>query len=208
MPSAEDTLSRLDPRAALVVDTHDVGRRAGTMRQLSFTAPAPADLGHDVIGVPAGSAIELELRLESVIEGVLVSGTARAQLTGECVRCLEPLTSQVEVPIQELYYYPDQYVEFEVEDEEARRLEGELLDLEPVLRDSLVLALPLQPVCRDDCPGLCPECGFRLADDPEHSHEAVDARWAALGGLLDDSSDSTTEQTDEPSDRRTRSKES
>lgn len=208
MPSAEDTLSRLDPRAPLVVDTHDVGRRAGTMRQLSFTAPAPADLGHDVIGVPEGSAIEIELRLESVIEGVLVSGTARAQLAGECVRCLEPLTSEVEVPIQELYYYPDQYVEFEVEDEEARRLEGELLDLEPVLRDSLVLALPLQPVCRDDCPGLCPECGFRLADDSEHSHEAVDARWAALGGLLDDSSDSTTEQTDEPSDRRTRSKES
>ncbi|HEY5186952.1 MAG TPA: YceD family protein [Actinomycetes bacterium] len=208
MPSAEDTLSRLDPRAPLVVDTHDVGRRAGTMRQLSFTAPAPAGLGQDVIGVPEGSAIELELRLESVIEGVLVSGTARAQLTGECVRCLEPLTSEVEVPIQELYYYPDQYVEFEVEDEEARRLEGELLDLEPVLRDSLVLALPPQPVCRDDCPGLCPVCGFRLADDPEHSHEAVDARWAALGGLLDDNSASTTEQTDEPSDRRTRSKES
>jgi uncharacterized protein len=124
------------------------------------------------------------------------------------VRCLEPLTSEVEVPIQELYYYPDQDVEFEVDDEEAQRLEGELLDLEPVLRDSLVLALPLQPVCRDDCPGLCPQCGFRLADDPEHGHEEVDARWAALGGLLDDRSDRTTEQTDEAPDRRTTSKES
>lgn len=205
MPSAEDTLSRLDPRAPLVVDTHDLGRRAGSMRQLSVTVPAPADLGHDVIGVPEGSGIELELRLESVIEGVLVSGTARAQLVGECVRCLEPLTSEVEVPIQELYYYPDQDVE--VDDDEVPRLEGELLDLEPVLRDSLVLALPLQPVCRDDCPGLCPECGFRLADDPDHGHDVVDARWAALGGLLDDSSDRTTEQTDEAPDRRTTSKE-
>jgi uncharacterized protein len=181
------------------------------MRRLSRTVPAPADLGHDVIGVPEGSAIELDLRLEAVIEGVLVSGTARAHLTGECVRCLEPLTSELEVQFQELYYYPDQDVAFE-QDDEAQRLEGELLDLEPVLRDSVVLALPLQPVCRDDCPGLCPQCGFRLADDPGHSHEAVDSRWAALGGLLDHGTDRTTETDDETDraapDRRTISKES
>jgi uncharacterized protein len=68
-------------------------------------------------------------------------------------------------------------------EEETFFLEDGLLDLEPVLRDAVVLALPLQPVCREDCPGLCSECGARLADDPDHHHEAVDIRWAALQGL-------------------------
>ena len=68
------------------------------------------------------------------------------------------------------------------EDDDVSRLEGDLLDLEPLLRDAVVLALPFQPLCRDDCPGLCTECGARLADDPDHQHdEPVDPRWAALG---------------------------
>jgi uncharacterized protein len=54
-----------------------------------------------------------------------------------------------------------------------------------VLRDVVVPALPFQPVCRDDCPGLCSQCGARLADDPEHEHDVVDPRWAALQGLLE-----------------------
>jgi uncharacterized protein len=146
--------------------------------------PAPADLGIDVIGVPEGSDIELDLRLESVVEGVLVSGTARARLAGECVRCLDPVTSEVEVPIQELYQYPGQRPG-PADDDETARIEGDLLDLEPVLRDAVVLSLPLQPVCREDCPGLCADCGARLADDPDHHHEAVDIRWAALQGLAE-----------------------
>lgn len=142
--------------------------------------PAPAGLGIDVIGVPEGSDVELELRFESVMEGVLVSGTAHVHLTGECVRCLEQVSDELDVDLQELYVYPDEDAE-----EDAPRMVGDLLDLEPVLRDAAVLALPLQPVCRDDCPGLCPECGARLADDPGHRHESVDPRWAALGNLLD-----------------------
>jgi uncharacterized protein len=110
---------------------------------------------------------------------VLVTATARVRVEGECVRCQDPVASTAEVTVQELYFYPDQ----DVDDEEAERLEGDLLDLEPALRDSVVLALPLQPLCRDDCPGLCPTCGARLADDPEHRHEVVDPRWAALGAL-------------------------
>jgi uncharacterized protein len=176
-------LSRLDARAPLVVDTRDLGRRAGEMRPLRRTVPAPANLGIDVIGVPEGSDIELDLRLESVVEGVLVSGTARARLAGECVRCLDPVTSEVEVPIQELYHYPDQRPGPDDDDDETARIEGDLLDLEPVLRDAVVLALPFQPVCRDDCPGLCGVCGARLAEDPGHGHEEHDPRWAALQGL-------------------------
>jgi uncharacterized protein len=149
------------------------------MRTVSRVVPAPADMGTDVVGVPQGSDVVLDLRLESVVEGVLVTGTARVQVEGQCVRCLDPVSSEQEVRLQELYFYPDQ----DVDDEEAERLEGDLIDLEPLLRDAVVLALPFRPVCRDDCPGLCVECGARLADDPGHQHEHSDPRWAALSAL-------------------------
>lgn len=163
------------------------------MKELSRTVPAPKDLGVEFIGVPEGAAVELDLRLESVMEGVLVTGTARAPLRGECVRCLEPLEQHAEADFQELFTYPDADDRSrpadtgdDAEEEDRFFLEGDLFDLEPVLRDAVVLSLPLQPVCREDCPGLCPECGARLADDPEHRHEdAVDIRWAALQGLAE-----------------------
>jgi uncharacterized protein len=149
------------------------------MRSVSRVVPAPAELGTDVVGVPQGSDVELELRLESVVEGVLVTGTARVRVEGECVRCLDPVASEEEVRVQELYYYPDQ----NTDDDEAGRLEGDYIDLEPLLRDAVVLGLPFRPVCRDDCPGLCAECGARLADHPGHRHEQGDPRWAALQAL-------------------------
>ncbi len=145
------------------------------MRRLTRVVPAPAGLAIEVAGVPKGSEIRLDLRLESVVEGVLVSGTARATVAGECVRCLDPLERTLEAGFQELYSYS---ADAAAEDDHV--LEGDLLDLEPVVRDAIVLALPLQPVCRDDCPGLCPECGARLGGEPGHKHEAVDPRWAAL----------------------------
>ena len=170
-----------------MLDTRELGRRPGSQRQVSRTVPAPADLGIEVLRVPLGAPVELDLRLEAVMEGVLVTGTAHAGLTGECVRCLEPLTdparAEVEVDLQELYLYEDHALPDE-EDDEVSMLEGDLIDLEPLLRDAVVLALPFQPLCRDDCPGLCPECGARLADDPDHAHEAaIDPRWAALAAL-------------------------
>ena len=129
--------------------------------------------------MPEGSDLQLDIRLESVVEGVLVTGTATARAAGECVRCLDPLERELHASFQELYVYPDSGG---ADDEETLRLEGDLIDLEPVVRDAVVLALPLAPVCRDGCRGLCPECGMRLNADPEHRHEAVDPRWAALTG--------------------------
>jgi uncharacterized protein len=174
-----------------VFDTRELGRRPGAQKRVTRTVPAPADLGIEVIGVPKDAPVELSLRLESVMDGVLVSGTARAPLTGECVRCLEPLSQQCEADFQELYSYHDaddrsRYAADPGDDaeEETLFLEADLFDLEPVLRDAVVLSLPLQPVCREDCPGLCPECGVRLAAEPGHQHdEAVDIRWAALQEL-------------------------
>jgi len=120
------------------------------------------------------------------MEGVLVSGTASADLTGECARCLEVLRDDVVVDLQELFAYEGSDTATDSGDDDVSRLEGDLLDLEPLLRDAVVLSLPFQPLCRDDCPGLCIECGARLADDPDHQHdEAIDPRWAALHALTD-----------------------
>jgi uncharacterized protein len=170
----------LDPRSGLVLDTHDLGRRAGAMKVIRSTVAAPKDIEIGVIGVPPNSPVRLDLRLESVIEGVLVTGTAVVQLRGECVRCLRPIAAEQQIDIQELYAYPSS----DVTDDEASRLQGDLLDLEPLLREDVVVDLPFQPLCRDDCRGLCTECGADLNNDPGHTHErGIDPRWAKLQGL-------------------------
>jgi uncharacterized protein len=173
-----------------VLDIRELGRRPGSERRVTRTVPAPTGLGIEVLRVPEGSQVEIDLRLEAVMEGVLVTGSALVGLEGECVRCLEPISDDVEVRFQELFVYHDQgshrgdATPADPEDDETSRLEGDLLDLEPLLRDAVVLALPFQPLCEDDCPGLCTECGARLADDPGHAHEAaIDPRWAGLQQL-------------------------
>ncbi|MBA3021012.1 YceD family protein [Propionicimonas sp.] len=167
----------LDPRSGLVLDTRDLSRRPGVMKEITRVAEAPSDLGIEVIGVPPGSPIEFDLRLESVVEGVLVTGSAKVQLRGSCTRCLEEIASSEEIDIQELFCYPGK----ELGDEEASRIEGDLIDLEPVLRDAVVLDLPFTPLCRPDCAGLCPDCGANLNADPDHIHdESIDPRWTSL----------------------------
>lgn len=179
----QEALTRLDPRAPLVLDTQALGRRPGSMRTEHLVVPAPADLGVEMVGVPRDADLELDIRLEAVMEGVLVSGTVSAPLEGECARCLDPITQRFESDFQELFVYPDTRSGGEAGEDE-HRLEGDLIDLEPVVRDAVVLNLPLYPLCQDDCPGLCSECGARLADaGPDHRHDAVDPRWAALQGL-------------------------
>lgn len=152
------------------------------MSVLVRTVPAPADMGTEVVHVPAGTDVDLDLSLESVVEGVYVTGTAEADTAGECVRCLDPMRSQVTAQLQELFLYdPPQ-----ASDEDAEELplvDGDWIDVEPLLRDAVVTALPFQPVCSPDCPGLCSRCGARLADDPDHHHEELDPRWAALGSI-------------------------
>lgn len=127
------------------------------------------------------------------MEGVLVSGEVSGMASGECGRCLVDFTLQVRTQVTELFSYNDRPQQRKdsktrADDESALgedeyQLEGDLIDFETVLRDAVVSALPFQPVCRVDCPGLCSECGAKLEDDPDHHHDVVDPRWAALNGL-------------------------
>jgi uncharacterized protein len=175
-------LKRLDPRNPLVFDTRDLG--PGTARTLNRTCPAPADLGVEMARVPAGADLELEVQLEGVAEGVLVTATATVPLAGECARCLEPFTSATTVWFQELFTLGPEEDSDSAQPggEESYLLDGSgQLDLEPALRDAVVLELPLSPLCEDGCQGLCAECGVRLADaEPGHGHEQRGAMWAAL----------------------------
>lgn len=191
MPENRKTQAlHIDPRSPLVLETRELGRRPGSMKRLRRPVPAPDGFGLELIGVPKGATVELDLRLESVMEGVLVSGTATMTVEGECGRCLDPMSESIDVNIQELYAYPDSASDVTSEEDEVSRLQGDLIDLEPVLRDAVVLALPPNPLCRPDCPGLCSVCGEHWDELPDdHTHDQVDPRWAALQQMIEPSPD-------------------
>jgi DUF177 domain-containing protein len=171
----------LDSRNPLVFYTRDLA--PGVARTLSRTVPAPDHMGVELARVPAGAELELEIQLEGVAEGVLVTATVSGPLAGECARCLEPFQSVVKVRFQELFTVGDEPGQADgTEDADSYRLDASgLLDLEPALRDAIVLDLPLSPLCEAGCKGLCVECGIRLADaEPGHRHEERGAMWAAL----------------------------
>lgn len=174
-----------------VIDTRELGRRPGSSRAIHRTVPVEVPLGvEDVIEVPRGAEVDLDVLLESVVEGVLVSGTASAPTTGSCSRCLDPLSGEVEVELTELFAYPHSATDETTDEDEVSRLVDDRIDLEPVVRDAVVLALPQVPLCTPDCAGLCPDCGVKWAEvGPEHGHEKIDPRWAALNERFGDSSD-------------------
>jgi uncharacterized protein len=125
--------------------------------------------------------VHAELRAESVVEGILLTGTVRAGSTLSCARCLDEFASEVGLELCELFAAPGH--EPSVEDE-AYRVEGNEVDLEPMLRDALTLALPLHPLCREECPGLCARCGRRLdVGSCDCFQEETDPRWAELDAL-------------------------
>jgi len=180
--------NRLDPRAPLVFDVAALG--PGGAETAVRTIPAPADMGTELVRIPAGADIELDVQLEGVTEGVLATALVTAPLAGECARCLEPFAAATTVRFQELFALdaetagPDGYV-----------LAGDLLDLEPALRDALVLDLPLSPLCAEDCQGLCADCGTRLADaGPDHGHAQRGVLWAALKDFRADGPDQDRRQ--------------
>jgi uncharacterized protein len=180
MPPGSQAHNNRDARGPLVFDTRDLG--PGSARTLTRLVPAPEHLGVELARVPAGAELALDLQLEGVTEGVLVTATVTGPLAGECARCLEPFTAPLKVRFQELFVRASEVAVDEADGADNYQLGASgLLDLEPALRDAIVLELPLSPRCEDGCQGLCVECGVRLADaEPGHTHEQRGAMWAAL----------------------------
>jgi uncharacterized protein len=180
------------------LNTFELPRRAGEMKEYQLDIPVKENFGVPLIFVPAGEFIEVDVRLESVTEGVLLSADVYAVAKGECIRCLDPVEIVIERKIQELYNYEptnergkkkkrdEDEIDLDLEDE--LMMDGNIMDLETPIRDAVVLSLPINPLCDEECLGLCPECGGKWADLPEdHAHDVIDARWASLGSLtLDD----------------------
>jgi uncharacterized protein len=182
--------ARRASRSPLVINISRLGRRPGSMMTFAETLPNPSRIGLDLIGVAEAAPLKLDLRLESVSEGVLVTGTVSAPTSGECARCLTPITGAVEIELTELYAYPDSATDETTEADEMGRVGGsgepDTVDLEQPIIDAIGLALPLSPLCGPDCVGLCPQCGVPLATaEPDHRHDQIDPRWAKLAGLLD-----------------------
>ncbi|WP_314095747.1 DUF177 domain-containing protein [Microbacterium foliorum] len=162
-----------------VLPVRDIVRRPGEMREHEFSVTLKDGWGEGIVAFEAGSDLDLDVRLESVHEGILVSGTADAEYSGVCGRCLIDITRPVEVEFQELFAYPgEEETDFEVQDDHV--------DLETLVRDATVLALPFQPVCQPDCPGLDPLTGEKLTESAGSEQAApIDPRWSALQNITD-----------------------
>lgn len=149
------------------------------------TVASPVRIGLDLIGIAPGAPLDLDLRFESVSEGVLVTGTLSAPIAGECSRCLTSFTDRIQVDLTELFAYPDSLTEATTTDDEVGRVVNDFVDLHQPIVNAVGLELPFSPVCRTDCPGLCPRCGVALATaEPGHHHDETDPRWAKLSTML------------------------
>lgn len=163
-------------KTPFTIGVHDLMHRPGEHREKELDIVLPERLGEGLVAVQAGEKLHLDLRLESLGDGILVSAEVDALATGECGRCLEPVELELEVEFQELFAYSlDEAFDYEVHDDHV--------DLEPLIRDAVVLALPFQPVCRPDCAGLDPETGEHLAEPLDGPAPELDPRWAALRDL-------------------------
>ncbi|MCS3780364.1 YceD family protein [Tsukamurella ocularis] len=164
-----------------VLDVRSFGRRPGTSAQVHRTVAAPERLGVDLIGIETGEEVDLDLQVQAVSEGVLVTGTVSANTAGQCARCLDPLSGALNVFLTELYAYPDSETAATTDDDDMYRIEDDMIDLEQAIIDAVGMELALDPTCSDDCRGLCQGCGDKLADLPaDHHHEQIDPRWAGL----------------------------
>ncbi len=132
------------------------------------------------LGRMGGEPIDARLRLESVMEGILVTGRADVGAVLQCARCLTEFPHALEVELCELYAGRGAASD----SEDAYRFTGTEVDLEPMLRDAVALALPLNPLCRDECRGICATCGSDLNFSAcTCVEDSIDPRWAALDSL-------------------------
>ena len=175
------------------IPVRDIVHKPGQMREHAFDVALAERWGEGIVAVEEGTAVDIAVRLESVHEGILASGSADARYDGVCGRCLREISEPVEVEFVELFAYPgEEETDFEVQDDHV--------DLENLVRDAVVLSLPFQPVCQPDCPGLDPKTGERLTGSADVQHsEPVDPRWAALQDFTPDVPRSRGEEPTEES---------
>lgn len=157
-----------------VLQVRDIVRKPGYSREFELTNSFGENVGEGVAAITAGRDVVIRGLLESVHEGILATGTATTVADAECSRCLDMTTLDVEVDFTELFAYDRS------EDSEMFVV-GDSIDIEQIVRDAVVLALPFQPVCRPDCAGLDPETGEKLVPGTARKpQERIDPRWAAL----------------------------
>lgn len=193
---SSDATPRSTLDTALQFDAIDLVGRPGTHRRVERTVPAPArEAGGIAMQVPEGQDIAVEAELESVVEGIYVHGTVTAHLEGECSRCLDPVEQDVTARVDELFMYSEK-VKAEDRDDSVL-FEDDAVNVGPLVRDALAMEADERPLCREDCPGLCAQCGFRMEDDPDHHHDVIDPRFAALQGLLDETDEDGTNKNEE-----------
>lgn len=159
----------------LLVNVVELLRWPGTTKDVEATVAADDVEFND--SRLTDESVDIALHLESLSNGVSVSGTASATWQGECRRCLAPLSERMVVQVSELYQQIP-------EDPEAYAIENDQINLLPMVRENLLLAIPLGPLCREDCPGFCPVCGIDLSEgDCGCDNTVVDPRWAGLESL-------------------------
>ena len=179
------------------VSVAQVASRPGQSKPVDDVFPAPSGIGDDIVGVKEGADVRVVGAFDSIVDGLVFTGRIEAPLTAECTRCLKPINPDWTVPVTAFFPYDAPGTddgrgngeieiiagEDEAEDVYPLSSDGAFADMESLLRDTLVEALPLQPLCRDDCLGLCSQCGIDLNEDPDHHHDVTDIRFAALEQL-------------------------
>ena len=184
-------------RSIFIFNTHDLPHRAGEMREYELDLLLTESVGVDLLSVKPGQVIELDLRIQSVDEGVLATGDLVATATGECTRCLEPIIWPLTESFTELDYYESaasknsskkkgkersrKDEEIDLEEDDLSFMVGDEIDLEPAIRDAVILNLAVNPLCTEDCPGLEEKQGENWSYLPQVESETLaDQRWAAL----------------------------
>ena len=166
-----------------VLSIHDLRRQPGEMMELRRNFPTPERIGIDIIAIEEATELNISGRVESVSTGVLFTCEVTSTAQGECVRCLDPISLPIHAQIQELFYYTIP-VDLDEDEDEPLLIVDERIDVLPPIRDAVILDLPLQPHCSQDCLGLCPDCGEKIALNPDgHNHQQSDPRWAKLRDL-------------------------
>jgi uncharacterized protein len=172
---------------SIILNLHELPRRSGEYKDYKLDLTLTEPMGVAMIAVQSGRALDISLTATSVDEGVLIRGQILALAEGQCSRCLDPVSEEINQSFDELFEYENKAAKLskdDVDTDEILMVKDDCIDIETPVRDAIVLALEVNPLCSPDCLGLCPGCGERFENlPPDHGHELVDPRWSALSDL-------------------------